>query len=67
MRSECIDNVTVIRGLRCPSEVLSLKWDGFDWEHSRFRVDSPKTEHHPNGAYRIAPLFPELRPFVEEA
>ena len=54
-------------GLRCPSEVLSLKWDGFDWEQSRFRVDSPKTEHHPNGAYRIVPLFAELRPFIEEA
>ncbi len=54
-------------GLRSPSEVLSLKWDGFDWERSRFRVDSPKTEHHPGGAYRMVPMFPELRPFLEEA
>ncbi len=54
-------------GLRCPSEVLSLKWEGFDFDRMRFRVDSPKTEHHPNGAYRIVPLFAELKPFIEEA
>ena len=54
-------------GLRCPSEVLSLRWDGIDWERSRMRVDSPKTEHHPGGAFRIVPIFPELRPFLESS
>jgi Phage integrase family len=48
-------------GLRCPSEHLALKWTDFDWERSRFRVDSPKT------GVRWVPIFPELRPFLEEA
>ncbi len=52
-------------GLRCPSEVLSLRWEAIDWERGRMRVDSPKTEHHHGGAFRIVPLFPELKPFLE--
>ena len=31
------------------------------------RVDSPKTEHHPGGAFRIVPIFPELRPYLESS
>jgi len=30
-------------GLRCPSEVLSLRWDGVDWATDRVVVHSPKT------------------------
>ena len=30
-------------------------------------MHSPKTEHHPDGAFRVIPLFPELRPYLEEA
>jgi len=33
-------------GLRIPSEALALTWAGIDWAHGRFRVRSPKTEHH---------------------
>jgi hypothetical protein len=40
--------------------VLSLKWEGIDWTKNRITVLSPKTEHHPNGAQRVIPLFPEL-------
>ena len=54
-------------GLRCPSEVLSLKWDGVDWAKNRFRVDSPKTEHHAGKGFRIVPIFPELKLYLEEA
>ena len=54
-------------GLRCPSEVLSLRWELVDWEHDRMVVDSPKTEHHPGGQQRVMPIFPELRPILEEA
>jgi len=54
-------------GLRCPSEVLSLRWQDVDWERSRLRVTSPKTEHHPGKDTRVIPLFPELRPILEEA
>jgi Integrase len=47
-------------GLRCPTEVLSLKWENIHWANNRIIVPSPKTEHHPNGAQRVIPLFPEL-------
>lgn len=54
-------------GLRCPSEVLSLRWQDVDWETSRIVVTSPKTEHHPGKASRTIPLFPELRPILADA
>jgi integrase len=54
-------------GLRCPSEHLSLRWDGIDWERDRMTVYSPKTEHHADGASRLVPIFPELRPYLEAA
>jgi len=53
-------------GLRCPSELLALRLDSADWDAGRIRVDSPKTEHHVGKAYRIIPMFPELRPYLEE-
>jgi len=53
-------------GLRCPSEVLSLRWEGVDWENARILVHSPKTEYHGKSS-RIIPMFPELRPILEEA
>ncbi len=54
-------------GLRCPSEVLSLRWQDIDWNAGRIRVTSPKTECHPGKGTRTIPLFPELRPILEEA
>jgi integrase len=54
-------------GLRCPSEVLSLRWQDVNWETGRIVVQSPKTEHHPGKASRVIPLFPELRPILAEA
>ncbi len=54
-------------GLRCPSEVLSLTWQDIDWANERIVVHSPKTEHHPGKDTRVIPLFPELRPILEEA
>jgi integrase len=54
-------------GLRCPSEHLALTWDRVDWENSRIHIKSPKTEHHVGKAKRTIPIFPELRPFLEEA
>ncbi len=47
-------------GLRCPSEVLSLKWEDIKWAEGKIVVPSPKTEHHPGKESRIIPLFPEL-------
>jgi integrase len=54
-------------GMRCPSEHFALKWTDVDWEQGRITVHSPKTEHHPGKDSRTIPLFPELRPFLEEA
>jgi len=54
-------------GLRCPSEHLALTWNDVDWERGRFRVRSCKTEHLADGGERWVPIFPELRPFLEEA
>ncbi len=54
-------------GLRCPSEHLALKWADVDWEKSRIRIPSCKTEHHEGGDCRYIPMFPELRPYLLEA
>jgi hypothetical protein len=54
-------------GLRCPSEVLSLRWNDIDWKASRIVVASPKTEHHAGKGSRTIPLFPELRTILGEA
>ncbi len=53
-------------GLRCPSEVLSLKWEHIDWERNRIRVVSPKTERHDGHDSRVIPLFPELLKPLQE-
>lgn len=54
-------------GLRIPSEALALKWGDIDWQRSRFKVTSPKTEHHPGHATRWVPLFPELATLLQQA
>lgn len=47
-------------GLRCPSEVLNLKWEDVVWDRDRFKVRARKTERYGTGE-RIVPLFPEVR------
>jgi integrase len=54
-------------GLRCPSEHNGLCWGDVDWERERITIHSPKTEHHVGGESRQIPIFPELRPYLEEA
>ena len=53
-------------GLRCSSEVALLKWSDIHWDTERFTVSSPKTQRYGKGS-RVVPLFPELRPFLDEA
>ncbi len=53
-------------GLRCPTEVLRLKWGDIDWEHMRFTVHASKTEHHADAGIRQVPIFPELYPFLRD-
>jgi len=53
-------------GLRCPSELVGLKWSDINWERNRFIVHSPKTEGQ-GKAMRTVPIFKELYPFFREA
>lgn len=48
-------------GLRCPSEVLAVRWCDVDFDRGVLRVKSPKQEHLDNGGWRELPLFPEVR------
>lgn len=54
-------------GLRCPSEVLELKWQDVDFDKQRFVVHASKTEHHADGGIRTVPMFPELKPLFQDA
>ena len=54
-------------GLRSPSETLGLRWGDVDWERKRMNVRAPKTEHIEGRESRMVPIFPELRPYLEEA
>ena len=54
-------------GLRVPSEALSLRWRDVDWERKRLTIPSPKTEHLAGKAYRVIPLFPQIRKFLDDA
>jgi integrase len=57
-----------LAGLRCPSEVGSLRWDSVNWEKGQLRVLSKKTEHHgADHAVRIVPICPELKELLAEA
>jgi hypothetical protein len=53
-------------GLRCPSEHLALGWQDINWGLDRFLLRSSKTEHHEDVGERWVPIFPELRPFLED-
>ncbi|MFC1635169.1 tyrosine-type recombinase/integrase [Planctomycetota bacterium] len=53
-------------GLRCPSEVLGLRWQDINWDRSQLVIRSPKTEHHEGKESRIVPLFPELLSYLRE-
>ena len=48
-------------GLRTPSETFVLRR-----AEDRFYVTSPKTEHHAGKEGRIVPIFPQLKPYLEE-
>ena len=50
-------------GLRCPSEVLGLRWSDVNWDRMRFTVRSPKAIREGKSA-RDVPIFPELYPHL---
>ena len=51
-------------GLRCPSEIVVLRWGDVNWERGRLTVRSPKTAGHEGHAVRVVPIAPELRPIL---
>lgn len=53
-------------GFRVPSEACSLRWQDVLWDQAKIVVQSPKGQRYGKGE-RIIPLFPELRPILEEA
>lgn len=54
-------------GLRCPSELVLLRWSDVDLPGGKMVINAPKTEHHSSGGVRVCPIFPELRPYLELA
>ena len=63
----CIIALARFGGLRCPSEVLGVRWGDIDWDTNKMLVRSPKTERHIGKAERFVPLFPELRTVLLDA
>lgn len=46
--------------VRCPSEVLALRWVDVRHDLGQVIITSSKTEGHTGGESRVIPLFPEL-------
>lgn len=53
-------------GLRCPSEALALEWGHILWDRNTMTVPCVKTASTTGEAYRVVPLFPEVRAALEE-
>ena len=53
-------------GLRCPSEIVALRWGDVNWEHGRLMVRSPKTAGYEGKAVRVVPMGKELRPILQD-
>jgi integrase len=47
-------------GVRVPSEICALRWDGVDQAAGRLVVYSPKTERYEGQERRVIPLFIEI-------
>ena len=53
--------------LRCPSEILELKWSDIDWNKQDMLVRPEKTAHRVGQGRRRVPIFTDLMPFIEDA
>ncbi len=53
-------------GIRVPSELVKLRWQDILWSENKIFIHSPKTAHQKK-PYRFIPLFPELKPLLEQA
>ena len=48
-------------GLRCPTEVLGLRWSDVNWHAGRLKIEAAKTE------MRFVPIFPDVRKALDES
>ena len=56
-----------LTGCRAPSEVHDLRWSDLNFADSTITIRSPKTKHlGGRHAVRLCPMFPELRPYLED-
>lgn len=55
-----------IAAVRCPSEIVTLRWRDVQWEKRQLRITSPKTEGYEGKDHRIVPLFPRLHELLRE-
>ena len=53
-------------GLRCPSEIITLRWADVNWERRRLTVRSPKTAGYEGHAVRVVPIAAELLPILQD-
>ena len=54
-------------GLRVPSELQQLTWNDIDWHNGKFTVRVPKKDHIDGHEMRVVPIFPEIRPYLQQA
>jgi hypothetical protein len=55
---------------RCSIDICCNEFsprDDIDWEMNRMSIPEPKVEHHEGRGIRSCPIFPELRPILDEA
>jgi integrase len=53
-------------GLRCPTEVLALRWGDVLWDQHRMTIPNVKTGKTTDESFRTLPLFPEVRQHLED-
>lgn len=53
-------------GMRIPSEVYRLRWKDVDLKAKTMLVRAPKTEAYARRGQRVCPIFPELRPVLND-
>jgi len=60
--------VALSRGaaLRCPSEILQLRWEWIDWEGGWIHPRVPKNRRYEGKEIRDVPLFPLARKYLDE-
>jgi integrase len=62
----CVIALSRFAGIRTPSETVGLTWADVDFEAGRLTIRAPKNERYEDGGIRFCPIFPELRPFLQE-